>query len=255
LVVDSADLAFSLEEVEPRHIGAVEIGAVCADPGLRRIARQIEGGGVSWNDLRQPRWYELTLMMAAWLPVKTAEQFDAYRPAWMPPWSALTWYVECGDFMHLADESRRHPYVRKRLYPVERYALVAPYVTRTLALRLAEQANECACSSTQAFTVAVFEHEAGSHTPLEAEWLCASCAKEVDRRVRVIPLAGEWDRVFGTFGSRMMESQLEGFSGDRTDRTDPEGRACSLEEHPASTPCSRRWQREYWARVTARVVA
>ena len=33
LVIDSAALAFSPEDVKPRHIGAVEIGAVCADPG------------------------------------------------------------------------------------------------------------------------------------------------------------------------------------------------------------------------------
>ena len=80
LVIDSAALAFSLEDVKPRHIGAVEMGAVCADPGLRRLARQIQSGRVVWNDLRQPRWYELALMLVAWLPVKTTEQFDAFRP-------------------------------------------------------------------------------------------------------------------------------------------------------------------------------
>ncbi len=242
LVVDTAALACALDNVPSRPVGAVEIGAVCADSGLRRLARQIEAGDVAWNDLRQPRWYELALMMAAWLPIKTVEQFDAFRPAWMPPWLALTWYVECGDFARLVVESRRHPYVRKRLYPVERYALVAPYVSRTLALRLAERANECACGSSQAYTVAVFEHEHGAHAPLAAEWVCSSCAKEADRLVRLIPLAGEWDRVFGKFGSRMMESQLEASS-----RTE-----CVVEESATCTPCSRGWQREYWARVTAK---
>lgn len=243
LVVDTAALAYALDGVKPQQIGAVEIGAVCADPGLRRLARQIEAGEVAWNDLRQPRWYELALMMIAWLPCKTVEEFDAYRPAWMPPWAALTWYVECVDFACLVEESRRHPYVRKRLYPVERYALVAPYVTRTLALRLAERANECACGSSQALTVAVFEHENGSHAPLTAEWVCPSCAGEVDRLVRVIPLADQWDRVFGKFGSRMMESQLESsYRGD-----------CVVAPR-ACVPSSRGWQRDYWARVTARVV-
>ena len=130
---------------------------------------------------------------------------------------------------------------------------VAPYVSRTLALRLAERANECACGSTQALTVAVFEHESGSHAPLSAEWLCPSCAKEVDRLVRLIPLAEQWDRVFGKFGSRMMESQLESYGGDRAGRSE-----CLIDERPGEqsgcTPCSRGWQREYWARVTARVV-
>ena len=44
LVIDSAALAFSLEDVKPRHIGAVEMGAVCADPGLRRLARALQLG-------------------------------------------------------------------------------------------------------------------------------------------------------------------------------------------------------------------
>lgn len=244
LVVDTAALAFSLDGVKPRRVGAVEIGSVCADAGLRRLARQIEVGEVAWNDLRQPRWYELALMMVAWLPRKLADEFDAYCPVWMPPWSALTWYVECHDFERLAAESRRHPYIRKRLYPVERYALVAPYVSRTLALRLAERANECACGSSHAYTVAVFGHESGSHAPLAAEWVCGRCAGEVDRLVRLIPLVDQWDRVFGKFGSRMMESQLEAYAG----RGD-----CVIDERPTCVPCSRGWQREYWARVTAPV--
>jgi hypothetical protein len=246
LLVDSAAVVLPVEDVAAQRIGAVEIGAVCADPGVRRLARQIQAGDVAWNDLRQPRWYELTLMLTAWLPVKTAEQFDACRPVWMPPWAATTWYVECADFGHLVAESRRHPYVRKRLYPVERYALVAPYVSRTLALRLAERANECACGSREAYTVALYGQEGSAQAAQEAEWLCAACAQEVDRRVRVLALADQWDRVFGKYGSRMMESQLENAGA----RSGEKGQT-----RAGNLPAARGWQWEYRARTAGRVAA
>lgn len=207
IALDAATLVGGGLDGAALRAGAAELGAVCCDPGVRRLARQIEEGALAWNDLRQPRWYELALLLAAWLPVKAVEQLDLSRPAWMPPWAALFWYVE-RPFDRLVEEARVHPYVRKKLYPVERYALVAPYVTRTLALRLAERANECACGA-RAYMAVVFDHEQGSHTPSCVEWMCDGCAAEVDRLARVIPLAGEWDRVFGKFGSRMVESQLE----------------------------------------------
>lgn len=205
---EGAPLQGTLFAVPTLRAGAVELGSVCCDSGLRRLARQVEAGRLGWNDLRQPRWYEMALMLAAWIPVKTTEYIDWCRPLWMPPWQVLTWYVECA-FEKLLADMRMHPYVRRRLYPAERYALVVPYVGRTEALRLSERANECACGDTHAYTAVLFDHEPGANTPGGVEWMCESCAAQVDRRARVLPLAGEWDRVFGKYGSRMVESQLD----------------------------------------------